>query len=122
VAVEPFARCALQQLVLPARVDTGAVPDPRSASPGYGAQDWRWQWQLQAECRGWSQDLFFRPAGETHPERLERERAAKRVYATCSVVDACLAFATTTRQPYGIWGGTTEGERGFLGEHRRDTT
>jgi len=55
-------------------------------------------------------DLFtkFEDRGGT---RLKRETLAVRVCAPCPVKAACRAWATRTRQ-VGVWGGTTERERG----------
>lgn len=43
--------------------------------------------------------------------RLRRIRKAKELCRTCPVINECLRWAIDTRQPYGIWGGTTERER-----------
>lgn len=37
---------------------------------------------------------------------------AKAVCGRCPVQAACLAYATRTRQPWGVWGGQTSAERG----------
>jgi WhiB family redox-sensing transcriptional regulator len=39
---------------------------------------------------------------------------AKTVCARCVVRSECLALALATRQPYGIWGGTSPEERTTL--------
>jgi WhiB family redox-sensing transcriptional regulator len=39
---------------------------------------------------------------------------AKAVCAACDVRRECLAFALATRQPYGVWGGTSPEERQVL--------
>lgn len=39
------------------------------------------------------------------------EQEAKRLCDVCPVMEECLDFAIRTRQPFGIWGGMTTGER-----------
>jgi WhiB family redox-sensing transcriptional regulator len=70
-----------------------------------------WEWQLRGACRGADSTLFFHPEGERGPARSARETAAKAVCARCPVVEECLRQALGTREPYGVWGGTTESER-----------
>jgi WhiB family transcriptional regulator, redox-sensing transcriptional regulator len=70
-----------------------------------------WEWQLRGACRGADSTLFFHPEGERGPARSARETAAKAVCARCPVVEECLRQALATREPYGVWGGTTESER-----------
>lgn len=73
-----------------------------------------WDWQLRGACRGRDSSLFFHPEGERGPARTARETAAKGVCATCTVVAECLRHALSAREPYGVWGGTTEAERDQL--------
>jgi WhiB family redox-sensing transcriptional regulator len=54
--------------------------------------------------------LFF-------PQRHQTAEHAKAICAGCSVREACLDYALTTRQTFGIWGGTSETQRRAL---RRD--
>lgn len=68
-------------------------------------------WQDRARCRAADHELFFHPAGEPDDRRAPRELAAKRICAACEVQGECLAFAVSTKQADGIWGGATEGER-----------
>jgi len=69
-------------------------------------------WQKRAACRGADANLFFAPTHqETKEERLGREAQAKSVCARCPVLEQCLSFALTTREPHGIWGGMNESER-----------
>ena len=70
-----------------------------------------WDWQLHGACRGQDSSLFFHPEGERGPARAARETAAKAVCASCAVVERCLRHALSAREPYGVWGGTTESER-----------
>ena len=76
-------------------------------------------WQLRAACRGPQSEVFFPPAQtERKHERLERERRAKAICAECPVVTECLDYALEIREPHGIWGGLSEGERRVMLERR----
>ena len=86
------------------------MPDVVGTAVPPGAQTWRWEWQLAARCRG-RDDLFFHPHGEREPSRGTRERAAVEVCRSCPVRRECLEHALESREPYGVWGGTTEAER-----------
>jgi WhiB family redox-sensing transcriptional regulator len=70
------------------------------------------QWQVRAACRGPQAVMFFPPAHfERKDEKLDRERRAKAICATCSVRRDCLDYALRIREPHGIWGGLNELER-----------
>jgi WhiB family redox-sensing transcriptional regulator len=69
-------------------------------------------WQLDAACRGMQTDLFF-------PERGQPVEMAKAVCAQCSVRVACLEFALSTGDRFGIWGGVSERPRQALRRARR---
>lgn len=72
-------------------------------------------WQSEAACRGENPDWFFAPNHlEKKEERSAREAKAKAVCATCPVREACLAYALSTREPHGVWGGLNELERRHL--------
>jgi WhiB family redox-sensing transcriptional regulator len=59
--------------------------------------------------------MFFPPAHfERKDEKLDRERRAKAICATCSVRRDCLDYALRIREPHGIWGGHNELERRAL--------
>jgi WhiB family redox-sensing transcriptional regulator len=70
-----------------------------------------WSWNLEAACRAVDITLFYSPEGERGPRRRRRERAAKEICARCEVAEVCAAFAVATREPYGTWGGLSEGDR-----------
>lgn len=70
-----------------------------------------WEWQLLGTCRGADSELFFHPEGERGLPRAHRELAAKALCARCPVLDSCREAALVAREPYGIWGGLSEGER-----------
>ncbi|WP_241961981.1 WhiB family transcriptional regulator [Rhodococcus opacus] len=70
-----------------------------------------WGWQLQAECRDVDPGLFFPRGDEGRGDRIRRERQAKSLCLHCPVCLQCRQHALTTRERYGIWGGTTESDR-----------
>lgn len=70
-----------------------------------------WDWQLSAACRGMASSLFFHPEGERGPARARRETSAKAVCLKCPALQACRTHALQVHEPYGIWGGLSEGER-----------
>ena len=45
------------------------------------------------------------------PARARREAQAKAVCFECPAMAACRAHALQVHEPYGIWGGLSEGER-----------
>ncbi|MGI8794119.1 MAG: WhiB family transcriptional regulator [Acidimicrobiales bacterium] len=69
-------------------------------------------WRNDSACAHVDTDLFF-PVGVTGPA-VPQIAAAKAVCDGCPVQAACLDFAITTNQEYGIWGGTSEEERRVL--------
>ena len=73
-----------------------------------------WDWQRNGACRGRDSAQFFHPDGERGASRLRREIAAKAVCQACPVRAECAAHALTAREPYGVWGGFTEAERGRI--------
>lgn len=73
-----------------------------------------YEWQLLGSCRGADSTVFFLPEGERGPRKARRERAAKAICQTCPVLERCAAFALSTREPYGVWGGLTPEEREVL--------
>ncbi|MGW8816106.1 WhiB family transcriptional regulator [Gordonia terrae] len=81
------------------------LPSPLSAA---------WDWQLQARCRGLRVDHFFPASERTKAGRRGRERReqdALEVCRGCAVVERCREYALNAEEPYGVWGGLTEGER-----------
>ena len=67
------------------------------------------KWRQSAACLHADQDLFF-PVGSTG-NAADEIRQAKLVCAGCPVRLACLQFALTTNQEFGVWGGCDEDER-----------
>jgi WhiB family transcriptional regulator, redox-sensing transcriptional regulator len=70
-----------------------------------------WEWQQDAACRGGDVSTFYHPDNERGVSRARREMRAKAICATCPVKANCLAWALSTREPYGIWGGLSVEER-----------
>jgi WhiB family transcriptional regulator, redox-sensing transcriptional regulator len=94
-------------------VDNAKAPALRPDGQGWDEGGWR----EDAACRGEDSELFF-PVGSTGPA-LPQIAAAKEVCAGCPVREACLEFAMSTGQGYGIWGGLTEDERRSLRRRRQ---
>jgi WhiB family transcriptional regulator, redox-sensing transcriptional regulator len=70
------------------------------------------EWRERAACLPYPAVLFFGLDDSENPaERHGREEKAKAICAECEVREECLAYALSTREPYGIWGGLTELER-----------
>jgi len=70
-----------------------------------------WAWQMDAACRGTDSEVFFSACGEPARDRSHRVRAAKALCTRCPVTAQCLDHALRTKEPYGVWGGRSEGER-----------
>ncbi|MGH8775356.1 MAG: WhiB family transcriptional regulator [Jiangellaceae bacterium] len=69
------------------------------------------RWRALAACRGLDTDLFY-PEGRGRALRM-REEIAKQVCTDCPVARECRQSAAEHPERYGIWGGLTEGERGW---------
>ena len=65
-----------------------------------------------ASCRGMDPDLFF-------PSSSGEVKAAKAVCAACPVRAECLEYALANAERLGVWGGTSERERGRLRRSQR---
>ncbi len=77
-------------------------------------------WQRRAACRGEDSVFYFAPAYfEKRGEKLAREAVAKRICATCPVMELCLDYALATREPHGVWGGLNETERRAILKQRQ---
>jgi WhiB family transcriptional regulator, redox-sensing transcriptional regulator len=61
-------------------------------------------WRSAAACAGLGPELFFNRS----PRSVAR---AKRICASCPVMDACAEQAHRTGETFGMWGGRTESER-----------
>ena len=71
-------------------------------------------WQRDANCRNVDPAVFFASEDENRTARRDREQAAKRLCLHCPVQTACRRHAVSTREAYGVWGGTSETERRYL--------
>lgn len=93
--------------------------------PGTNAD--HWDWQMRARCRGIDSSVFFAPEGERGRARWAREKRAKELCRACPVLTQCRTHALAVAEPFGVWGGLSEIERGRLlagntrrhGEHDR---
>ena len=75
------------------------------------------RWRQHAACREVDPEVFF-PVGVTGPA-VPAIAAARAICEDCDARAACLEFAVSTNQEYGIWGGTTEEERRDIRRARR---
>ena len=82
------------------------VPDP-------GVAAGREPWMDEAACAGRT-PLFFGIAGERPERRARREARARKVCATCPVLEPCRAMARRNGEN-GFWGGESEEERAAAG-------
>ena len=62
------------------------------------------EWAPRGACRGMDPGTFF-------PDRGQNVGHVKAICHTCEVEKECLDYAVTSRQVFGIWGGTSERER-----------
>ena len=72
--------------------------------------DARSRWRSVAACQSCDPELFFPVAAGTGPAARQVE-AARAVCGPCAVRANCLSYALEA-MPEGIWGGTTQEERG----------
>ena len=75
------------------------------------------RWRQHAACREVDPAVFF-PVGVTGAA-VAAIAAAKTVCEGCAAQAACLEFAISTNQEYGIWGGTSEEDRRDIRRARR---
>lgn len=61
-------------------------------------------WQAQALCAQTGADFFF-------PEPGSSVREAKRICGMCEMRVACLEYALSNDERFGVWGGLSEKER-----------
>jgi WhiB family redox-sensing transcriptional regulator len=75
------------------------------------------EWWSDAACSAADPDLFF-PISPSGPA-LRQVAQAKALCTRCHVQQACLGYALDAGPVQGIWGGTTEAERGLLWQRER---
>jgi len=71
----------------------------------------KWAWQVRGACREEDPALFYHRDGERGGAVEAREHAAKAICRRCPVIQECAAYALSSQEPYGVWGGMTESER-----------
>ena len=80
-------------------------------------------WRNAAACLGMDTDLFFPIEVIGGPKGIsgekDRTEAAKKICAGCQVQADCLDYALENEEEYGVFGGTTPGERRNLLSHGR---
>ncbi|MEE6165495.1 MULTISPECIES: WhiB family transcriptional regulator [unclassified Mycolicibacterium] len=86
--------------------------NPRIAARALGSHEWGWR--VDAVCRQHDPSMFFHPDGERGKARVHRQQAAKQVCSRCPVLTQCREHSLRFAEPFGIWGGLTEEERGRL--------
>ncbi|MER7502599.1 WhiB family transcriptional regulator [Nonomuraea pusilla] len=69
-------------------------------------------WSRRAACLDLDPELFF-PISMEGPCQSQVEQA-KKICNGCPVREPCLAYALSTRQAHGVWGGTDPDERRSL--------
>jgi WhiB family redox-sensing transcriptional regulator len=69
-------------------------------------------WRQRAACRGVEPDIFY-------PVTDDDAEDAKAICRGCTVREACLDWALSTREKDGVWGGATERERRRIIRQRR---
>jgi WhiB family redox-sensing transcriptional regulator len=67
-------------------------------------------WRDDAECLDENPELWF-PSARIPYVQAEQVATAKAICGRCKAVEACLEYALTTGQNYGIYGGLDEKER-----------
>ncbi|AOT62107.1 MULTISPECIES: WhiB family transcriptional regulator [Streptomyces] len=112
-AVRTAARSAVRSAVRPAAVPASAVrPAAASAVSAVavpaGAEP---SWQESALCAQTGPELFF-------PEPGSSTREAKFLCGLCEIREACLEYALTHDERFGVWGGLSEQERYELRRRR----
>jgi len=63
-------------------------------------------WMEMAECRGGNPSVFFQDDKDN-----TRSAVAKAVCRSCPVQAECLAYAISTGETHGVWGGKSPRER-----------
>ncbi|MBV6756134.1 WhiB family transcriptional regulator [Rhodococcus opacus] len=68
-------------------------------------------WWARAACRDAELAVFFSPDDERGHARDRREAQALQICLPCPVLVQCRDHALAVGEPYGVWGGMTEGDR-----------
>ncbi len=88
-------------------VRNAVVPRGREIDAALHSGDW---W-TRAACRGAELAVFFSPDDERGHARNRRETQARQICQPCPVLAQCRDYALVSGEPYGVWGGMTEGDR-----------
>ncbi|MFZ8998725.1 MAG: WhiB family transcriptional regulator [Ilumatobacteraceae bacterium] len=83
-------------------MNTSPLPDPDSPTA----------WMGQGRCRMFPPAVFF-PSDGVGVDK------ARKICATCPVVEQCLEHALEHRIEHGVWGGCSERERRRILKRRR---
>lgn len=67
-------------------------------------------WQQRAACND-RPEPFYYSDNERREAREEKDRVAQKICELCPVKRECLVDSVVRREPYGTWGGVTQGER-----------
>lgn len=73
-------------------------------------------WTDKAACKG-KGEIFYAPPSERPQARLRREAIAIAICLSCPVIAECREEGRD--EEYGIWGGTTEIDRGLRVDLRK---
>jgi WhiB family redox-sensing transcriptional regulator len=74
-------------------------------------------WRQSAACRDADPDVFFSEAAPGSEAYARDAAEALSTCAACPVRAECAAVSAS--EPWGIWAGTTEGERGNAAQRER---
>ena len=69
-------------------------------------------WMAEGKCREVPPETFF-------PSDGVGVEVARRICATCPMLDPCLEYALHNRIDHGVWGGASERERRRIARRRR---
>lgn len=72
------------------------------------------EWHRQAACLGVNEAVFFGAPATLPPFSRGALRTAREICRTCPVARTCLTEALTRPEEYGVWAGTSGGQRARL--------
>jgi WhiB family redox-sensing transcriptional regulator len=75
-------------------------------------------WMDEGRCRTSTQPGMWFPEQPYDEVQQRQVRVAKAICQSCPVMEECLAYAHKHNIKFGVWGGTTEGERRVLRQKR----
>lgn len=76
-------------------------------------------WRIFAACKGMDPELFFPSRGNAYPGEESDLELARAVCRSCPTRDACLDYALSNREEFGMWGGLSGRERLKIRRNRR---